>query len=298
MAYFQQQILSGVPGGANPILERETITSADVGADDYAGVSTRDLDDVDFADLPGSPPIRTKLHFNSTSHIFRYRNTTSWVDITPTDVNVFDTTKVSTDPGIPPRTVVWLGKNNGATGSAQVTSYSSLLTYFNSNNYSSSNVYYFYNSESDEVEEVIKYVAPGQIQIVKGNLAESYINKAVTFDEDFTITNPKVRLAHDDSIVVGSILGYTYNKLQIAVDGWDIKFINGTTAPLVVGRKIIGKNVNNNPGYIQEAPDYALISGNELLRSNARGHITYSDSSKASVAGQSIVKVSLIFGGW
>jgi len=288
MAYFEQKILSCIPGGSDPIIKRDGIDASDVGADIYEGVETSDS----FANTSDT------LIFNSSTHQFRHKDGLSTVNRAPTHAKVFGATKTSSDPNIPPRNVKWLGRNNGESGSGSVTNTAALISYFKSNTYDSGNVYYFYNSDSGEVEEVIKYTAPGEIELVKGELEKSYINKAVTFDDGFTITNGKVRLSYDDSIVLGSILGYSYGKLQVAVDGWDIKFINGTTSPLIVGRKIVGKTINNVGGYIQEAPSFSLTTDNEIKRSNARGHVVYSESDDNFAAGKSIVKASLIFGGW
>ena len=300
MAYNEQKILSAIPGGdLLTELTRESVDSDDIGqsATVYLGAHPRsDENSLRTAD--------DQVYFDKDNEIFRIKAASinaQWVTHVPTSNNVFGTSKTSSDPLISPRTVVWLGKNNGATGSEKVNTYSELRNYFNSNSYDSTNIYYYYNSGTEIVEEVLQHFTPNGIEIVKENLDKSYINRAVTLVDDFTIHDPKVQLARDDDIVIGSILSYNYRRLQIAVEGWDVKFINGTNNLLTIGSKIIGKSVDNVNGYIQPIPDFSVsISGNEEKRSNGRGYVVDTGYKKAGniVASVNIVKVSMIFGAW
>ena len=58
------------------------------------------------------------------------------------------------------------------------------------------------------------------IPIVNGVIDDSYINKAVTLDgRPADLANPKVKLAGDGDVVLGAIVGVSYGKLQVAVEG-------------------------------------------------------------------------------
>ena len=91
------------------------------------------------------------------------------------------------------------------------------------------------------------------IEMVNGAIADSYINKAVTYDgQPSDLANPKVKLAGDDDIVIGSIVGVSYGKLQIAVDGWDVKFLVATNADIAPGTRIIGAEMSaTQKGYVK-----------------------------------------------
>lgn len=317
MAYFEQKILSAVPGGES-ITDVESTglpVNSDAFGSDYLGAYHIDTE---------GDRVKTankQVYFELATRGFRRKGastTATWLAGNPTDDDVFGTIKTYSDPNIPPKTVVWLGSNQGATGSANVEDYASVRAYFHRVTYSDSNVYYFYNNDTGNVEQVDAVLSPNNIEIIKGSLEKSYINKAVTFGKDFTWNNPKVGLARDNDMVLGAILGYSYNKLQIAVEGWDISFINGTsidlgsgetsTRPLTIGSRIVGASINDNHGYVQDVPDLRLgtsiSEGNEDIVDNGRGYVVDSGYDENVVddeeilLGTSIVKVSLLFGAW
>jgi len=123
------------------------------------------------------------------------------------------------------------------------------------------------------------------ISIVNGAIADSFINKAVTYDgQPADLANPKVKLAGNNDIVIGAIIGTSYGKLQIAVGGWDIKFLAATATVIDPGSRIVGAQQTDNHGYVQAAPSTFLAA--------ARGSVLKGDGSTAG----RIIRVSMIFG--
>lgn len=140
-----------------------------------------------------------------------------------------------------------------------------------------------------------------QIQIVNGTLDDSYINKAVSYDgEPTNLASPEVKLSGDGDIVIGSIIGLSYGKLQIAVDGWDIKFLVGSTVGAWGGNRIIGAVSDDVPGVTDGTPGYVVntvlgvsySAGNLINIFNGRG-----DVFKGSGTPGQIVYVSMKLGG-
>lgn len=137
------------------------------------------------------------------------------------------------------------------------------------------------------------------ITIVNGAIADSFINKAVTYDgQPSDLANPKVKLAGNNDIILGSIVGVSYGKLQIAVDGWDIKFLNHDTTDLAPGTRILGAARDgdaNALGYVQGAPawpgTYAAATANNIAK--ARGAVLYGTTT--AIGG--IIRVTMKFGG-
>lgn len=141
-----------------------------------------------------------------------------------------------------------------------------------------------------------------QIQIVKGTLDDSFINKAVTYDGPITdLSCPAVKLAELNEMVVGAIIGYSYGKLQIAVEGWDIKFIPGGHGYATQNTRIVGHISNDipdvedgTPGYIRTVltPFNSYSSGHEERLYNGRGNVLRGNRYAGDIA-----YVSMIFGG-
>ena len=93
------------------------------------------------------------------------------------------------------------------------------------------------------------------ITMVNGAIADSFINKSVTYDDQPSdLANPKVKLAGEGELVIGSIVGVSYGKLQIAVDGWDIKFMTKDGNDLTPGSRIVGAEISNEHGFVKAAP--------------------------------------------
>lgn len=94
-----------------------------------------------------------------------------------------------------------------------------------------------------------------QIVITNGAIADDLIDRAVTYDGAVTDpSSPPVKLAGDGEVVIGSLVGVSYGKLQIAVEGWDVRFKVGDAA-VTQHSKIVGgirnDGTNNVPGYIK-----------------------------------------------
>ena len=134
------------------------------------------------------------------------------------------------------------------------------------------------------------------ITVVGGAIDDSYINKAVTFDGvPADLANPKVKLAADGQMVVASIIGFSYGRLQLAADGWDIKFINGTATAIAQNVPILGAEHDSKLGFIKgyAAPGtWNAAAGNTLAI--ARGMVV--DGGPASKAGEGIVRVAMRYG--
>lgn len=289
MAYLEEGILSCLPGGTVPAnITAEVITGDDIGGS-WKNVHA-------FADQSSVPTTGTNpVYFDSTNLRFYTHNGSNWVVVVPTHANVFGTDSNN------PR--VWLGINDGATGSEQIDSKYEVTQYLSSN-YNTANRYFFYNALNAKVTKVTAFTAEYEdetIQIVKNKLDNFYINRAVTFSGNHdNLAQMKVRLARENEEVIGSIIGYSYKRLQIAVEGWDIKFINGTSDTLKVGKRILGKE---NParhstfpwGYVQTPPEATSVYRltNSDLRRKSRGMIT--DPGETTYGGN-IVRVAMKFG--
>ena len=142
------------------------------------------------------------------------------------------------------------------------------------------------------------------IPIVNGSIADSYINKSVTYDgQPSDLANPTVKLAGAGDVVIGSIVGVSYGKLQIAVSGWDVRFIQSGTTALALGARIVGATVtiggNAIPGFVaavggaSDPPTQA--EANAILA--GRGAVLHGgDVSGTPTAGSVIVRVTMRFG--
>lgn len=114
---------------------------------------------------------------------------------------------------------------------------------------------------------------PTNIPIMNGTVADEYINRAVTFDGEETASDmgsPKVRLADAGEVVIGAILGTSYGRLQIAVEGWDVKFKVGAAAVTKDSRIIGAVSADATPkaGYIGN-PARTTISPSGATATNA-----------------------------
>ena len=140
------------------------------------------------------------------------------------------------------------------------------------------------------------------INVASGSLPLNMINRAVTYDgQPKDLANPKVKLAGNNHIVIGSILGFANNKLQIAVDGWDIKFINGTGSIMDPGARILGAAYGGELGFIKEEslglPGTYLQTQIESALDNmlkSRGAVLH--GGEAGQPGSAIVRVTMRFG--
>lgn len=297
MACYHQKILSAIPSGNLGKVVQTPAGDSDIGGA-YKGDFATTIETRGNIPTTGTDPI----YFNRNTQRFRHYSGGSWSNILPTDNRVLGSTNN-----------VWLGQNNGVDGSADVVDLISLLEYLENNDpfVTDATVLFYYDGTIPltksgrtgfNVQKVTSYDGDiqGQIIIENNSLDKSFINKAVTFDGNpFDIKEPRVRLALDNEMVIGSILGYSKGKLQVAVNGWDIKFINGTSYALPVGSKIVGKTLNNKGGYIQPAYDkYRNImeSTDEGTLLKSRGSVT--GSGLDDQPGIATVKVAMQFGGW
>ena len=143
------------------------------------------------------------------------------------------------------------------------------------------------------------------IIIVNGAIEDLYINKAVTLDGDpVDLASIKVKLAGDGDVVLGSIVGVSYGKLQVVVDGWDIKFISGSSAAVTQNSRIVGAVsasitgvADGTKGYIKSYVIDPATPGSptdaELSTiPNARGSVL-----KGTTVAGGIAYVSMRFGG-
>lgn len=159
-------------------------------------------------------------------------------------------------------------------------------------------------------EQVIMSATPGGttgnndiITIVNGSIADSFINKAVTYDGAPTdLANPKVKLAGAGDIVIGSILGVSHGKLQIAVGGWDIKFYSSVQTALPMGSRIIGAAlVSGAKGYVNAVgvagSTYDDDEANNIRKSRGAVYHGGTIGTPAPAAGSVLVRVTLTFGG-
>jgi len=147
------------------------------------------------------------------------------------------------------------------------------------------------------------------IDVSSGALSESYINKAVTIDGNPSdLASPKVKLCSTNDYVLGSIIGYSYGRLQVVVSGWDVRFINSTDTALTVGLPILGANASINSvdtyGLIKvgsttatagDTFDTAEAQSSYDLIAKYTGRVVHGGA--ASGAGSAIVRVAISFGG-
>ena len=283
MAYHEQKIINGIPGGTVPAsISGVNILTPDIGGTWKGTFPKSSQSDIS---ISGTNPV----YFDTTDLEFKWNNSANiWQTITPTENSVFGSTGV------------WFGANNGESGSENVNSrYSAAAFIETTNGLDNTKNYFYYDQLETQVVKIDSYIQPqvdGGIQIVKGSLDKVYINRAVTYTGQYDNSAAiKVRLAADNEKVIGSILGYSYGKLQIAVEGWDIKFLNGTGTELQVGKRIMGKQLNTLRGYIQEAPDPTDVysRANSNLRHNGRGMVVNSGLNLG--PGVAIVKVAMEF---
>ena len=148
------------------------------------------------------------------------------------------------------------------------------------------------------------------ITIVNGSIADSFINKAVTFaGQPADLANPTVKLAGDGEIVIGSIIGVSYGKLQIAVSGWDIRFLQDGVAAITPGSRIIGSELmisgSTVKGFVKAVPGAAVGSSPSETTINTainaaglgRGSVLHGgDVTGSPTAGSVIIRVTMRFG--
>jgi len=159
-------------------------------------------------------------------------------------------------------------------------------------------IFVYYDSQGStrnniNVKKVTSYnksISAG-ITITKDQLDKEYLNRAVTFGgHPFNINDPIVKLADDNEVVIGSIVGYSNKRLQIHVNGENIKFINGTNYSIPIGSKIVGKKYNDKLGYVQQ------VGTIESNLEKSRGNII--NSGEENKAGIALVKSIMKFGAW
>ena len=136
-------------------------------------------------------------------------------------------------------------------------------------------------------------------EVTYGDL--TLIDRAVTLDGiPSDLANPKIKLAADGDIILGSIRGFAQNKVQVAVTGWDLKFINGTTSALTLHGRIVGATVGSGTtqlrGYVQDATPVGGTYSQSNLNNHLDGRGNIVHTGVAGVAGQEIVRVGMIFG--
>jgi len=132
------------------------------------------------------------------------------------------------------------------------------------------------------------------ITIVNGAIADSFINKAVTYDDQpGDLSNPKVKLAGNNDVVIGSIVGTSYGKLQIAVSGWDVKFLAIDGNDIVPGTRILGAADTNDLGYVKGFTAPTTINQAALANTlKARGAVLNGTTS----AKGDVIRVSMRLG--
>ena len=284
MPYFEQKTILCLPGGHQGGVSEEPIEQSDI-LGNYKGDFT--IKNQGFISTKGKNPV----YFNREYESFMWYNGIEWVQV-PHD-NKFVFGKIEDDSKI-----VWLGNIKEIERNRNyVSNYGELVDYFNNiSSYNPELVYFYFDNvdinESDtgmggNVKKVIRYIEniDNSIQIVDNKLPHTYINKAVTFDGyPFSIDERLVRLAGDDEFIVGSIVGYENGKLEIAVDGFDVKFINGTTSSLKAGSRIIGMTVNGEYGFVKSS----------YVHRNATGRVVNGGISH--VTGKSLISVAIRFG--
>ena len=292
-----------MPGGTRPTITVENIDDDDIGGA-WKGAFNSLLEST--VPTSGTDPI----YFDTTNRRFkRYvaTPTPGWNPINPTAAQVFGSS------------ASWLGLNNGITGSSLINSIREARIYLVANGYDTNKNYFFWNEvtetqddhdpfhdRSNNESSVLKitnfsFEEDDTIEIVKGNLQNFYMRRAVTLSHGFdNLAEVKVRLARDNEEVIGSIVGYSYGKLQIAVEGWDVLFLNSTGSAIPVGSRIVGGESRARHslypwGYVKVAPEptdgYSLTNAN--LRRMGRGMVM--DSSITTAAGN-LVRVAMKFG--
>ena len=123
------------------------------------------------------------------------------------------------------------------------------------------------------------------------------INRAVTLDGNpQDLANPKVKLVSSGGHILGAIVGYANNKIQVAVTGWDITFINSSNARLNLLGRIVGGVVSGVNGYVKNAPNAPGSYSQTMVRNKLRGRGSVIDPGKNGVPGNLKVKVALMFG--
>lgn len=231
------------------------------------------------------------VYFNRDYEVFRHFNGKDWVDIKPNDKLVFG------------KDIIWLGKNSELRDSEHVNNYGAALEYLTSKiEYDPKKIYCYYDkidqyqfsdAQGINIKKIIKYIENDDNSIIleeDGRINSNFINKAVTWDGyPFNIDNPKVRLVGDNEEVVGAIIGRDNGKIEVAVEGWDIQFINGTSIPLKVGSKIIGMRKNGEYGFVRSMPRPNKIYSPKYYKilNNSKGRIVdggYPDKSIVKVA--------------
>jgi len=291
MAYHEGKIISATIGTKVPVPHSVTnavVVDADI-AGDWEGIHRES----------GESSIDTSrvlpIYFRIENRTFYRHDGSNWVTVPATDARVFGSGNV------------WLGKVGGATGSTNVETLESAGNWLEDNSYDSTKTYFYYDILDNRIIKITDFTAATDTEdttlyLVKGNLDKVYINRAVTFaGETDDITNIKVRLAGENEEVIGSIIGLSYGKLQIAAQGWDVKFINGTGNPLTVGKRIIGKaNSAVHPtipkGFIQEVPDApsSYTQADADIRRKGRGMVVNPGDSGG--VGVAIVRVAMVWG--
>lgn len=124
---------------------------------------------------------------------------------------------------------------------------------------------------------------------------KTLINRSVTKGSD-----GHFRLAADGDVIHGSIVGFSYGKVQLAVDGWDVRFINGTTSAIPVNSTLVGAapTISGTVTYglvrppVAHTGTYALTTQQEHVA--AKGLVTESDGT--AVQGSSIVRAAITYG--
>jgi len=284
MPFYEQKILNCIPGG-----HKNSIVEKPLSHKDIPGFYKGDfnINREPFISTEGRDPV----YFNRDYQTFKHFNGRKWVDILPTDDLIFGKLNFT-----------WLGPHSKLRESENVNNYGAALNYLTSKlEYDAKHVYCYYDKinqhqfsegQGVNVKKVVSYIENDDTSIVikDGKVGGFYINKAVTWDDHpFNIENPKVKLAGDNEEVVGSIVGSDNGKIEVAVEGWDISFINGTNMPLRIGTKILGMKKKNEYGFVQSLPKPNKIYSPKyhIILNNAKGRVVdggYPDKSIVKVA--------------
>lgn len=122
---------------------------------------------------------------------------------------------------------------------------------------------------------------------------ERIINRAVrkTNDRDLWI------LSGDGESVEGSIVGFSYGMIQLAVDGWDVRFINSTDITLIDHDRLVGAVFNGERGFVRHPVDLTAAYDPVEVTEHfiARGSIV--DGGPANQAGVGTVRAAIRYGG-
>ena len=119
-----------------------------------------------------------------------------------------------------------------------------------------------------------------QISLTNGMVPAADLHKAVAFDGTPTdLASPAVKFALAADRIIGTLVGTSNGKLQIAVQGWDVKFRAVGSRAMSVGERIKG---TSTPGLV-------------TTDGGSQGFLT--SVSNSTPATNEIIRVAIVFGG-